>query len=370
MVILLYVAATLPYQVAFHERTTKTWRILSFIVDFSFLLDIILTFLTAVPDYEKKSLIVDKKVIAKKYLKSWFIVDVISIMPFDLLFESKNGYLYNLGKFSRFARFTKMLRLLRIVKMTKLVKLFKERAKIRHAADSLLKVDPATLRLWMFLLLIAFVTHLLGCVWVMIAKTNSERNWVRKYTGESYEDISNGDLYIMAFYFAATTLTTVGYGDISADNRVERFFGIIMLFGGVIVYAYAAGSLSSLITNYDLMQEGKQRKLQTLELLNKQYNLSVKLLKDIEWNIDFEYSQRVEGLGHFMESMPLHLKEQLANELHQGVLQNFIFLQDARVERSFTIWLGHRLIPRLYFKGQRIYNEGETISGIFFIKTG
>lgn len=73
----------------------------------------------------------------------------------------------------------------------------------------------------------------------------------------------------MAFYFAATTVTTVGYGDITAATKLEQFFATIMLFIGVIVYAYSAGSLSSVITNFDFQQEGKKRKMETLNFIQK-----------------------------------------------------------------------------------------------------
>lgn len=40
------------------------------------------------------------------------------------------------------------------------------------------------------------------------------------------------------------------------------------------------------------------------------------------------------------------------------------------MERSFATWVGHRLIPRLYFQSQFVYQEGESIAGVFFIKRG
>jgi len=61
----------------------------------------------------------------------------------------------------------------------------------------------------------------------------------------------------------------VGYGDISAQNNLEKIFAIFMLFVGVMCFASISGSLSSMITNYDTNQAGLKQKLETLQNLRK-----------------------------------------------------------------------------------------------------
>jgi voltage-gated potassium channel len=56
---------------------------------------------------------------------------------------------------------------------------------------------------------------------------------------------------LLAFYYVVTTITTVGYGDITAVTKVEYVFAVVMLFAGVISFSFSAGSLSSIITSYD-----------------------------------------------------------------------------------------------------------------------
>ena len=61
------------------------------------------------------------------------------------------------------------------------------------------------------------------------------------------EDLDNFDMYWLSMYFSVTTITTVGYGDLSAKNTPERILGIISMILGVIAFSYATGALSSLI---------------------------------------------------------------------------------------------------------------------------
>jgi hypothetical protein len=44
-----------------------------------------------------------------------------------------------------------------------------------------------------------------------------------------------------------TTMTTVGYGDYSANNTIERVYLIFAQLIGVVVFAYISGSLTSIL---------------------------------------------------------------------------------------------------------------------------
>ena len=50
--------------------------------------------------------------------------------------------------------------------------------------------------------------------------------------------------YLLAFYFMITTMTTVGYGDISGTNTTERIYCIILMLIGVLTFSYATGMLT------------------------------------------------------------------------------------------------------------------------------
>ena len=92
------------------------------------------------------------------------------------------------------------------------------------------------------------INHTLACLWVFMSKFEPDNNWVKTKIGDDYEDYPASSLYLMSFYFVTTTVTTVGYGDISAVSGMERFFSVIMLFIGVLCFASLSGSLASYIT--------------------------------------------------------------------------------------------------------------------------
>jgi len=65
------------------------------------------------------------------------------------------------------------------------------------------------------------------------------------------KDLTDSELYAISFYWTITTITTVGYGDISATNYAEYWFSSILMIIGVISFSLANGSLSLILSQID-----------------------------------------------------------------------------------------------------------------------
>ena len=55
--------------------------------------------------------------------------------------------------------------------------------------------------------------------------------------------------YIISLYWASATLTSVGYGDISAHNAREMVFALVVQLIGIILYGYCLGVIAATLTN-------------------------------------------------------------------------------------------------------------------------
>lgn len=97
--------------------------------------------------------------------------------------------------------------------------------------------------------------HLCSCFWLTIAtlyynpNTKFEGTWLSSFSPDPYTE--HIDLYVVSFYWTITTITTVGYGDISGTNNDERIFCCVVMVIGVIAFGFANGTLASIMTNYD-----------------------------------------------------------------------------------------------------------------------
>jgi hypothetical protein len=85
--------------------------------DIWFLLETLLNFFT--PFYSKGVLVIDKKSIAMHYIKSWFILDIVTSFPYSTLYliqitDEKS----QLGRI-RLRKYTRVIRLLSILKVNR-----------------------------------------------------------------------------------------------------------------------------------------------------------------------------------------------------------------------------------------------------------
>ena len=141
---------------------TVDYSFIDILVDIVFVADLILTFLTAYRD-EHNALVKDRWRIARRYLRSWFIFDLISSFPYYLLESSgeivftgrwaRIGSLFRSVIICRCSYFVRLLRLLKILKAYKYKQLFET-----------LEYNPTipsdVLRLFKLLVTVVSVTHI------------------------------------------------------------------------------------------------------------------------------------------------------------------------------------------------------------------
>jgi len=51
-----------------------------------------------------------------------------------------------------------------------------------------------------------------------------------------FRTYSNYQLYVFAYYWVCTIISTTGYGDYTGGTQVEYLFSIVIEFTGVIVF--------------------------------------------------------------------------------------------------------------------------------------
>jgi hypothetical protein len=99
--------------------------------------------------------------------------------------------------------------------------------------------------------------HIATCLWICAASALKVQDHGNMFTGtwlEPYYDIygeNESAIYAISLYWTITTITTVGYGDISATNLFEMAFASIMMLIGVVSFSFANGTLASIMTNQD-----------------------------------------------------------------------------------------------------------------------
>jgi hypothetical protein len=73
------------------------------------------------------------------------------------------------------------------------------------------------------------------------------------------------DKYIASLYWAFTTMTTVGYGDIRAVTRMERLFACLGMLMGGFAFAILMSGMSETLTSMDVVAVKRAQKLELLK---------------------------------------------------------------------------------------------------------
>ena len=119
-VLICYTVASVPLQLAFADSSAgaqlATMDTFDYVIDGFFAGDVVLSFFTAYYDEARDVYVAVHKLIARRYLRTWFVIDVVSTIPFGLVLLSAVGmHQPALGA----TQIIKLFRLVRLAQLTK-----------------------------------------------------------------------------------------------------------------------------------------------------------------------------------------------------------------------------------------------------------
>jgi hypothetical protein len=128
------------------------------------------------------------------------------------------------------------------------------------------------------------------------------------------------ELYTAAFYWASTTITTVGYGDIVAHSGTERIVCSIVMIIGVFIYSYTTGSLTALLSNLDSRKAKLNRKLDLLHEISKEYKLNKVFYNKLANALEYEHNRSTKEFEELINSLPSYLRNQLLIVIYEKLI--------------------------------------------------
>lgn len=180
--------------------------------------------------------------------------------------------------------------------------------------------------------------------------------------------MTQNQMYLTSFYFTVTTITTVGYGDISGSNTIEMIFCISIMIIGVIAFSFATGSLASILQNYDVQNAKFQEKVLILNRIYKNYFLPLDLYQRLKQSMRYNYAQDIDDLNAFVDDLPQGLKVEVSLFIHEQTYKKIKFLMGR--SDSFIAWICPLMRPMLNLENQYIFFEGDDVSQIYFFMSG
>ncbi|CAF4052349.1 unnamed protein product [Rotaria magnacalcarata] len=356
------------------ERTSiHVLVIIDVLVDFMFIFDILISFRTTFFLKETNEVITNPILIAKHFvIDSWrrFGTDILGALPWDILFFGNGSH-----STIRLANYFKLARLLRLVTFVR----------------NFQKTEYRTAVLLLLMLLFAIAAHWLACIFHFIAilerpNLQVKYSWLDHLADKckmpylANDTLSGPDTkskYLTALFFAMTSLTSVGFGNVAANTNGEKLFSILSMLAGSFLSASILGSVTTIIIKlYQGAEELKEMK-QSIDDFIKHHRISKQLAKKMQESFDHEW-KNTKGIdmNSVLRTFPECIQADICLHLNRELLNNCPVFEDASEGILIYYYIITLRALVLLFKsthvppGDTLIHQGDVLYSIYFIHGG
>ncbi|XP_016095430.1 potassium voltage-gated channel subfamily H member 4-like [Sinocyclocheilus grahami] len=361
-----YVAVTVPYNVCFTaysdlETAGRSTIVSDIAVEMLFILDIILNFRTTYVS-QSGQVVYEPRSICLHYATTWFFVDLVAALPFDLL------YAFNITV-------TSLVHLLKTVRLLRLLRLLQKLDRYSQYSAMVL-----TLLMSMF----ALLAHWMACIWYIIGRKEMETNangawdigWLyelgrrldKPYFNSTVGGPSVRSAYIASLYFTLSSLTSVGFGNVCANTDAEKIFSVCTMLIGALMHAVVFGNVTAIIQRMYSRRSLYHTRMKDLKDFIRVHRLPQQLKQRM-----LEYFQTTWSVNNgidvneLLHDFPDELRADIAMHLNKDILQLPVFDGASRgCLRSLSLHIKTTFCT----PGEYLIRQGDALQANYFVCSG
>jgi len=274
----------LPYQIGVSGGIPLLfnipWLVFNILLNSVFFVDTFLYFNRAF--YTSNGhLVLDLKQIRRHYLRTFFIPNFLSVLPYTIGFyllgrayiDSDGDPSPQVESFLAFVQVASLLKLIRLVRVRTILSSSDAVTSFRQ------KRNAQVLELWKYVSLIVVVSHYFACIWSLVAyiqaksldeeALTSTPNWIGYwYEGNAVDGGLHPlgwdhaiDRYVLSLFWAIQTITSIGYGNIVPVTRAEYFLSCGLQLGAGVMWAYVIGGLVGVAAGMQVRAESYRTRI-------------------------------------------------------------------------------------------------------------
>uniref|UniRef100_M4AAU7 Potassium voltage-gated channel subfamily H member 7 n=1 Tax=Xiphophorus maculatus TaxID=8083 RepID=M4AAU7_XIPMA len=374
LLLVIYTAILTPYSAAFLLNDQEEQRrrecgyscsplnVVDLMVDIMFIIDILINFRTTYVNHNEEVVSHPAK-IAIHYFKGWFLIDMVAAIPFDLLIFGSGS-----------DETTTLIGLLKTARLLRLVR-------VARKLDRYSEYGAAVLMLLMCIF--ALIAHWLACIWYAIG--NVEKPYLEHKIGwldnlalsigkrYNYSDPNSGpsikDKYVTALYFTFSSLTSVGFGNVSPNTNSEKIFSICVMLIGSLMYASIFGNVSAIIQRlYSGTARYHAQMLRVKEFI-RFHQIPNPLRQRLEeyFQHSWTYTNGID-MNTVLKGFPECLQADICLHLNKNLLENCKAFQGAT--KGCLRALAMRFRTTHAPPGDTLVHSGDVLTALYFLSRG
>lgn len=235
-----------------------------------------------------------------------------------------------------------------------LVKIVRVGPSVRGLRRSV-SIHPSIHRLVLFVFGLMLSAHWLACGWVWLDGPTSNE--------------ATAGTYLAAMYWCMTTLTTVGYGDVTPNTPGQTIYAMVVMLLGVGVYGFVIGNVLTMLTKMDMARAHYVATLERLSAFLRYRRIPTELQRHVYDYYKYLWEQRMGyDEASVLADLPPTLRRELALVLKGDLIEKLSWLEGA--SRELIHDLCAELEPVVFTPGEVIVRCGEYGRLIYFISSG
>nr|XP_043633868.1 potassium channel SKOR-like [Erigeron canadensis] len=346
-----------PMEFGFFRGLPDHLYLLDILSQAAFFGDIVLQFFVAYRDSQTYKIILSRRLIAIRYLKSHFIFDLLACMPWDIIYTT-------CGRKEE-VRYLLLIRLVRARKVHDFFSKLEKDIRINYLFSRIIKLIAVEL----------YCTHTAACIFYYLATTlpaaEEEYTWIGSlklgdYSYSNFREIDLWKRYITSLYFAIVTMATLGYGDIHAVNLREMIFVMVYVSFDMVLGAYLVGNMTALIVKGSKTERYRDRMTDLLRYMDRN-RLGRDIRNQIKGHMRLQYDSSYTD-SVVIQDLPSSIRAKISETLYKPYIEQVSLFRGCSLE--FINHIVGRVHEEFFLPGEVILEQGVVVDQLYFVCHG